>query len=280
MRFTLLTIYVAAGVAQASPASPRDPISSKQLRCRTAPKETALLVRTYGDEDVIDLQCRTTGSLTVNRTVQWLRTDDSCYIPALFVQLDDATRKQIPECVREDGARPCVLPNLAGFALIERYGAFYDQPQKDSKTGAYSIGFGHECVSSNCDQESTIVSSYPLSKSQATVLLWQDVRETTDCLDHMLSDRGGSSLVLTDNMWSALASWTFSIGCDQAARSKLIADIKKGVSPVAVARDEFPKWAMVNGKPDPGLKARRDAELTLFQTRSSSRAYPRCDQIR
>ncbi|KAJ2729112.1 hypothetical protein IW152_005736 [Coemansia sp. BCRC 34962] len=265
LSLALLVAFVATALAAS-------PLSDTQLACRTAARNDALLVRTYGDQDVIDLQCHATGSPTVNRTAEWLRTSDSCYVPALFVELDAATHQQLPKCTDIDRAQPCVLPNLAGFELLERQESFQDHPQTDPLSGLTFIGFRHQCEPGACPRES-------ISKMEATVLLWQDIRNTTACLAQMLSGSVSprARLVLNDNMWSALASWAFSIGCDQAAQSPLIKRVRNGEPLMAVVAAELPKWNSVDGKTVARLTARRGAELSLFRIPSLRRAYPRCD---
>ncbi|KAJ2032449.1 hypothetical protein IWW57_000214 [Coemansia sp. S610] len=267
------TTSLALSVAFVATALAASPFSDTQLACRTATHDDSLIVRAYGDQDVIELQCHATGSATFNRTTEWVRTNDYCYLPAYFIQLDAATSQKLPKCADIDGEKPCVLPNLAGFKLIERYDGFLDHPQVDPLTGLTFIGFSHSCESGDCTRES-------ITKREATVLLWQDIRVATTCLTQMLSVGVSprARLAFNDNMWSALASWTFSIGCDQAAQSPLIRRIKSGEPLMAVVAAELPKWNSVNGKTVAKLTARRDAELSLFRTSSSRRAFPRCDR--
>ncbi|KAJ2753797.1 hypothetical protein GGI19_002874 [Coemansia pectinata] len=278
MLLTLFIISAATAAAQIKPAS-IEPANARAIGCRTSPKDSALIVRTYGDQDVLDIQCRTTIVLTASRTVQWIRTADNCYVPARYMGIDEETSRGIPECATLDALKPCTLPNPAGFDLIQRYEGFLDRPRTDIFSGQTYIGFGHQCVSAKCDQEPVEIQKFPVSKTQGSVLLWQDLQNTTACLARMLSDDiETTSLKLSENMWSALVSWTFSIGCDLAAKSQLVARIRHGESPVAVVAAELPKWSVIHGKPVSDLTTRREAELTLFRTRSSSVAYPHCDQ--
>ncbi|KAJ1671520.1 hypothetical protein GGF38_000741 [Coemansia sp. RSA 25] len=279
-KLALLATFAAVSVvAESSALVAVDPTPLQQLRCLTAPRESALLVRAYSDRDVIYLQCQTTGGPTVDRTTNWVRTGDDCYVPAYYVALDDASRQSLPSCVTIDDANPCILPNIDGFDLLERAEGFLERPRGDIITGLAYVGFGHQCTSAKCDQEPASVPSFPMSRDQARVLLWQDVRNATACLTRMLTAGSRTaSLVLSDNMWSALVSWTFSIGCDVAAQSQLIRRLQNGEPPIAVVSTELPKWTAIHGKSMAELVARRSAELTLFRTRSASMAYPRCDQ--
>ncbi|KAJ2742575.1 hypothetical protein GGI20_004385 [Coemansia sp. BCRC 34301] len=277
---TLAIVSVAARGKRPSALPPSDPGTLQQLKCRTSPKESALLVRTYGDQDIIDLQCQIAGGPATNHTLEWLRTGDNCYVPAYYVNLDDASRDLLPGCAAVDGSAPCVLPNRAGFDLLERVEGFLDRPHGDVISGLPFIGFGHQCMSPKCDQEPTtiLIPSFPMSRTQASVLLWHDVRNATMCLARLFAAPRPTSLVLSDNMWSALASWVFGVGCDLAAQSQLIRRIRRGESPAVVVPSELPKWTVVRGKQVADLAARRDAELALFRTQSSRMAYPRCDQ--
>ncbi|KAJ2061031.1 hypothetical protein GGI17_003370 [Coemansia sp. S146] len=264
--------------AQIKPAS-IEPSNALAVSCRTSPNGSSLAVRTYGDKDVLEIQCLATGVLTGSRIAQWIRTTDNCYVPARYMGIDEETSRNTPECATLDAQKPCTLPNQTGLELIQRYEGFLDRPRTDIFSGLTYIGFGHQCGSAKCDQEPIEIQKFPISKTQGNVLLWQDLQNTTACLARMLSDGNETtSLKLSENMWSALVSWTFSIGCDLAAKSQLIARIRHGESPVVVVATELPKWTVIHGKPVSDLKTRRQAEMTLFRTRSSNVAYPHCDQ--
>ncbi|KAJ2061030.1 hypothetical protein GGI17_003369 [Coemansia sp. S146] len=262
--FTILLIYVAGAAAI--------------INCRESPKDSALTVVIYG-EKTFKILCRTTGALTVNRTTQWIRTADNCYVPARYMGIDEETSRNAPECATLDARKPCTLPNQAGFGLIQRYEGFLDRPRNDTSSGQTYIGFGHQCGSAKCDQEPIEIQKFPISKTQASVILWHDLHKTTACLARLLSDDiETTSLKLSENMWSTLVSWAFSIGCDLAAKSQLIARIRHGEPPVAVVAAELPKWTVIRGEPVSDLTTRRQAELTLFRTRSPHFAYPHCIQ--
>ncbi|KAJ2894768.1 hypothetical protein IWW38_002476, partial [Coemansia aciculifera] len=276
-KFAVLTaLAVVSAAARSKRPAALDPGPLQQLKCRTAPKETAFLARSYGDQDVVELQCQVTGGLTTGRTAEWLRTGDDCYVPAYYVNIDDVSRELLPDCTAIDSARPCILPNRSGFDLLERVEGFLDRPRGDIIAGLPYVGFGHQCMTAKCDMEPDFVASFPMSRNQASVVLWHDVRNATKCLSQMLKvggpPRAASSVVLTDNMWSALVSWTFSVGCDLAAQSQLIKRLRHGESPMVVAATELPKWTVIHGKPVSDLASRRDAELSLFRTQSSRMA--------
>ncbi|KAJ2753798.1 hypothetical protein H4R27_000646 [Coemansia aciculifera] len=262
--FTIFAIYVAGAAAV--------------INCRASPNDSALAVVIYG-EKAFNLLCRTTGALTVNRTTQWLRTGDDCYVPSYYINIDEDTKKMLPECAKLDAKEPCTLPNQAGFDLIQHYEGFLDRPHTDTSSGLTYIGYGHQCTSAKCDQEPVEIRKFPISKMQGNVLLWHDLHKTTACLADMLADDIDTTpLKLSENMWSALVSWTFSTGCDLAAKSQLVARIRHGESPVAVVAAELPKWTVIHGMSVSDLTYRREAELTLFRTRSPHLAYPRCIQ--
>ncbi|KAJ2003529.1 hypothetical protein GGI02_000682 [Coemansia sp. RSA 2322] len=262
--FSIILVLLAACISKTNGA--------QRLMCRTSPKEAALAAQTYSSLDVIDLQCQTAGGPTVNGTVQWMRTADLCYVPSANMRLDADAQLRLPQCAALDGSAACALPNRAGFELLQRYEGLLAQPQGDVVTGKTFVGYGHACEQEECAGHVT--------RAEALVTLWRDVRNATDCLVQALSRAARGRAVLSDNMWAALTSWAFSLGdCARVEQSQLVARLVRGEPPSAVAAAELPRWSRIRGRTVASLAKRRSAELALFQTPSELIAHPRCDQI-
>lgn len=71
------------------------------------------------------------------------------------------------------------------------------------------------------------------------------------------------SVSLNQNQFDALVSLAYNIGAGAFERSTLLKKLNEG--DFAGAAAEFSRWNKAGGKVLPGLVARRDAEMALFQ---------------
>ncbi|KAJ1830236.1 hypothetical protein IWW55_006613 [Coemansia sp. RSA 2706] len=259
MRLVGLALF-AAVVRAAATDSPR-------LKCRSAPNGNALVLRAYGDRDVVDIACQAQGAAVGGSTL-WHRTQDGCYVTSRFVAIGGNATE--PTCASLDSPRPCAAVATPALQLIERYEGFVARPRPDI-TGLPTIGYGHRCASLDCAE---VPVAFPLSRGQAHELLRMDLRNVTACLAQAVTN---ASLALNANQWGALASWAFNVGCEMAGGSQLVARLNRGEDPGAVAAHELPRWRIFHGKRVPELVSRRADELYLFQTASDLVAYPQCN---
>ncbi|KAG0041508.1 hypothetical protein BGZ83_001704 [Gryganskiella cystojenkinii] len=165
------------------------------------------------------------------------------------------------------GTVPCSGLNDAGISLIKKYEGFVDKPRFDP-VGLPTVGYGHRCQTTGCQ----VPFPFPLTESTASQLLNQDIPRYTSCLGKALNSR----VILNQNQWAALTSWTFNEGCGAMASSTLVARLNAGQDPNTVAEAELPQWKMAGGKVLRGLVARRAAEVALFKTGNSPQAFPKC----
>ncbi|KAJ2768925.1 hypothetical protein IWQ57_003323 [Coemansia nantahalensis] len=258
----LLTAALAAQLGAMAADAPAPP----QLKCRTEPGPAGLLAKAYANGVAIGIECQTPGS-TVGNATAWHRTSDGCYVSARFVDVSGLAGAE-PQCADIDGARPCRTIAAAGVALIKQFEGFIAKPRADI-TGLPTIGFGHQCASTNCTETGF---SFPFTRDEAHVLLLRDIAGATQCLAGALA----ASVVLDANQWAALASWTLNVGCTMAARSQLVARLNRGEPPAATAAQQLPRWRIFRGRRVPELVSRRAAELALFATKAPRAAFPRC----
>ena len=69
-------------------------------------------------------------------------------------------------------------------------------------------------------------------------------------------------MLISDNQFSGLVSFTFNLGAGALQRSTLRIKLNRGE--YQNAADEFPKWRMAGGRVLAGLVRRRAAEWALF----------------
>ncbi|KAJ2645942.1 hypothetical protein IWW40_005771 [Coemansia sp. RSA 1250] len=236
----------------------------QRLKCRSAPNGDGLVLRSYGDRDVMDITCKAYGS-AVSGTRVWHRTSDGCFVTDKYLAVSNGTE---PQCADTDSSEPCREIVSDGLALIERYEGYISRPRPDI-TGLPTIGYGHECTSLDCAE---VPAEFPFSRGQAHELLRMDVRNITKCLSQAI-DRG---VKLNANQWAALTSWAANVGCSMATQSQLVARLNRGEEPNSVAALELPRWRIFHGKRRPDLVSRRADEAKLFHTPTTSMAFPLC----
>ncbi|KAF9474702.1 glycoside hydrolase family 24 protein, partial [Pholiota conissans] len=158
--------------------------------------------------------------------------------------------------------------NAATISLIESFEGFVPSPAPDP-IGLPTVGFGHKCVKSGCAE---VPFSFPLSRDTASQLLASDASKFTTCLQSLI----GKNVVLNDNQFGALTSFTFNLGCGTFQTSTMLKRLNNGEDPNTVAAAEIPRFNKAGGKALAGLTKRRAAEVQLFQTPSSVTAHPLC----
>jgi lysozyme len=135
-----------------------------------------------------------------------------------------------------------------GLGLIKRSEGFRAAPYLDV-AGHLTIGYGHRVVPPE---------SFPgeITETQALAILTRDVG---------LAEQAVARLVhvpLTQGQFDALVDFCFNVGAGHLASSTLLKELNEGE--YAVAGLELLRWDYAGSAPNPGLKARRTAELGLW----------------
>ncbi|GBC10545.1 hypothetical protein RclHR1_09700004 [Rhizophagus clarus] len=140
--------------------------------------------------------------------------------------------------------------NRKGLKLIKKFEGFHSRFYRDS-LGIRTIGYGHSCDIYDCSNIRP-----PVSHSEAKELLKKDLIPIEKCVASL------THVKLNSNQFSALVSFTFSVGCGAYRESTLRRKLNDGDT--KGASKEFKKWAYIDGKKLRGLKKRRKAEKKLF----------------
>jgi lysozyme len=137
-----------------------------------------------------------------------------------------------------------------GLELIKRFEGFRSQLYMDV-AGFPTIGYGHRIVPPE---------AFPggVSEPQAANLLAGDVSA---------AERAIGSLVKVDlaqGQFDALVDFCFNLGAGRLANSTLLRCLNAGR--YDAAGEQLLLWDLAGGEVNPGLKARREAELRLWKS--------------
>jgi lysozyme len=136
-----------------------------------------------------------------------------------------------------------------GIELIKKFEGFSAVPYKDV-AGYPTIGFGHKIIAGE------VFGS--IGSMEATALLEKDVQWAVTVINTAVH------VVLNQNQFDALCSFTYNVGAHAFATStllKLLNEEKYGE-----ASNEFLKWANAGGKRNESLYRRRQNEREFFLT--------------
>jgi lysozyme len=135
-----------------------------------------------------------------------------------------------------------------GLELIKRSEGFRAAQYLDV-AGHATIGFGHRVVPPE---------SFPgeITEAQATAILMNDVRLAEQSVARLVH------VTITQGQFDALVDFCFNVGAGNLASSTLLKELNEGE--FAVAGLELLRWDYAGSAPNPGLKARRTAELQLW----------------
>ena len=145
----------------------------------------------------------------------------------------------------------------AGMALIAEFEGFSATPY-DDPAGHCTIGIGHLLHRGNCTPDDRADISY----ANAVHMLQQDVRRYEDAVNQSVT------VVLNQNQFDALVSFTFNLGQAALARSTLLTVLNHGHYHLVCEQLRLWNKAEVNGVliELAGLTRRREAECTLWVT--------------
>jgi len=148
-----------------------------------------------------------------------------------------------------------------GLQLLKQWEGFKLQLYKDS-AGLPTIGVGHLLKKDELASGRIIISGVPvefvdgLGEEQVTSLLQQDLQPAEDTVN------SGVKVVLDQNQFDALVSFTFNSGAQAFAESTLLKLLNQG-SYDAVP-DQLRRWVRAGGKIVQGLVNRRENEIKLW----------------
>ena len=140
-----------------------------------------------------------------------------------------------------------MIPSDNCLALISHYEGKRLTAYQDS-VGVWTIGVGHTHGVKKADI---------ITIDQMNAFLRQDIQDSVDDIEAL-------NLLLNQNQFDALVSFTFNLGIGNLKRSQLLLDIKN--RNYDLAADQFQCWVSAGGKKLSGLVDRRQTEALLFST--------------
>lgn len=141
------------------------------------------------------------------------------------------------------------------LTLLESFEGFKECPYLD-QGGLPTIGIGTTHYPGGVKVRMTDTC---IKHDRALIYAKNDVGYIEDTISKVLPD-------INQNQFDALVSFEYNIGEQAFLDSTLLRKAKVNPSDPSIAQ-EFMKWILVKGKPDPGLVARRKKESALyFQT--------------
>jgi lysozyme len=148
---------------------------------------------------------------------------------------------------RRKSSRPI---NKAGLELIKHYEGCSLEAYQDTG-GVWTIGYGHTGV--------TARNGMNITQKKAEKLLREDLAWAEKAVIRFL--RVG----VNDNEYAALVSFVFNVGMGAFRRSTLLRMVN--LNDFFAAEKEFGLWKYDDGIEQPGLVARREAEVELWNNR-------------
>lgn len=137
-----------------------------------------------------------------------------------------------------------------GMELLKRSEGFRSRVYLDA-AGFPTIGFGHRLVHPESFAEG-------VSETQAADLLAADVHETEKAVEHLVK------VPLTQGQFDALVDFCFNLGAGRLASSTLLKVLNCGR--YEDAAQQLLLWDHANGHENDALKARREAEVQLWNS--------------
>jgi lysozyme len=139
--------------------------------------------------------------------------------------------------------------SVEGLQLIKQQEGFRSRTYLDV-AGFPTIGYGHRLINPG---------SFPdgISEIEAAEILASDVRDAEQSVERLVK------APLTQGQFDALVDFCFNLGSGRLASSTLLKVLNGGR--YADAAEQLLRWDQAGGKECPPLKARREAELALWQ---------------
>ena len=141
-----------------------------------------------------------------------------------------------------------------GLQLIKQQEGFRSRTYLDV-AGFPTIGYGHRLLHPG---------GFPdgIDEAQAADILAADVRDAEQAVARLVK------VTLTQGQFDALVDFCFNLGSGRLASSTLLKLLNGGR--YADAAEQLLRWDQAGGKECPALKARREAELALWNVASQS----------
>ena len=136
----------------------------------------------------------------------------------------------------------------AGLELIKRSEGFRAQTYKD-EDGFSTVGYGHKLLQGE---------SFPkgVSVAEASALLAQDVKSAEQAVARLVK------VALTQGQFDALVDFVYNLGAARLESSTLLRELNAGC--YDAAREQLVRWDCADGHQVAWLKARREAESSLW----------------
>ncbi len=136
----------------------------------------------------------------------------------------------------------------AGLELLKTSEGFRTRAYLDVN-GFPTIGYGHRLLHPE---------SFPqgINEPQAAEILVSDVRDAEQAVARLVK------VTLTQGQFDALVDFCFNLGAGRLASSTLLKILNFGRYDDAA--EQLLRWDIAAGQENPGLKARREAELALW----------------
>lgn len=137
-----------------------------------------------------------------------------------------------------------------GMELIKKSESFRGRMYLDVE-GFPTIGYGHRL---------TRHETYPngITEAQGTAILYNDVRKSERAVARLVKAQ------LIQGQFDALVDFVFNLGQTRLAESTLLRELNSGH--IAEAGEQLLRWDHAGNKENAGLKARREAELRLWNS--------------
>ena len=122
--------------------------------------------------------------------------------------------------------------------------------------GYCTIGYGHLVKKSRCDGSEPMIFRPTIDEAYGTQLLGTDMgRSQSAVMTYVRTP-------MTDGQYAALCDFVYNVGATNFSSSTLLRLVNDNRLDGVAA--QFRRWVYASGKELPGLKARREREITLF----------------
>ena len=140
--------------------------------------------------------------------------------------------------------------SAAGLDLLKRSEGFRSQTYLDVN-GYRTIGYGHRLVPPEAFPEG-------IDENDATAILEADVRAAEAAVVRL------AKVPLSQGQFDALVDFTFNLGAGHLESSTLLKLLNQGL--FDDAKQQLLRWDIAAGEENAALKARREAELVLWNS--------------
>lgn len=137
----------------------------------------------------------------------------------------------------------------AGFDLTKKFEGLRLAAYQD-QVGVWTIGYGHT--------GREVHGGMLITEGQADTLLHSDVAGAVACVNRAITG------TISQSQFDALVDFAFNLGCGSLLSSTLLRHVNAGEFDLAAP--QFLLWDHAGGVVVPGLLARRQAEMALFQS--------------